>query len=212
MKSANAWQRPAEECASLCQASLYRFDPDIQYLRVRGAGSLTPLGLAIVRELTIWRDAAARVENVPPRTMLRDEILVDLSRSPVTTLEKLGRVRGLPRPVENAHGQSIVDAVNRAISLPESAQPSPRETEQSPTERFRADALWAKAQMICYDQQIDPALVSSRQEVGEFLRAASTGAPMKAHHLLTGWRKNVCGEMLLNEIPRLPAPSGPGRG
>ena len=189
-----------EECAAQCEPSVYQFDPDVQYLRVRGVGSLAPQGLAILRELTIWRDGAARAEDVPPRTMLRDEILVDIARSPVTSAEKLSRVRGLPRPVESAHGQQLVDAVNRAMAMPESSYPQPRETEQSPTERFRADALWARAQMLCYEQKIDPALVSSRQEIGEFYRAVTTGKSVDQHHLMTGWRKTACGERLLEQL------------
>ena len=49
----------AEECAALCDPVLYRFDPDTYYQRVRGATSLQPKNLAVLRELTIWRDAAA---------------------------------------------------------------------------------------------------------------------------------------------------------
>ena len=83
----------AEECAAMTDPVLYRFDPDSSYLRVRGATSLHAKNLGVLRELTIWRNAAARAEDVPPRTFLRDEILIDLSRQPVKAVEKLDRVR-----------------------------------------------------------------------------------------------------------------------
>ena len=67
-----------EECQSMCDTSLYRFDPQQQYQRVRGASSLMPRNLAVLRELTAWRDAAARAHDVPPRTFLKDEVLLDL--------------------------------------------------------------------------------------------------------------------------------------
>src|SRR5689334_9830120 len=83
------WAR--QECDAMCDARLYQFDPETAYHRVRGATSLSPQGLAILRELVIWRDAVARAHDVPPRAFLKDEILIDLSRSPVKTLEKLDR-------------------------------------------------------------------------------------------------------------------------
>jgi ribonuclease D len=70
----------------------------------------------VLRELTIWRDARRGEENVPPRSLLKDEILIDLSRNPAKSVEKLDRVRGLPRPVEKAHGQRIVEATLRALA------------------------------------------------------------------------------------------------
>ena len=56
----------AGQCASLCDVTVYRFDPATQYLRVRGATSLPPRNLAVLRELTAWRDASARRTTFPP--------------------------------------------------------------------------------------------------------------------------------------------------
>lgn len=186
-----------EESAALADPSLYVFDPESQYLRLRGANGLPPKGLAVLRELTIWRDAAARAEDVPPRTMLKDEILLDLSRNPVTTVERLDRVRGLPRPVEAAHGRTIVEATQRALAMPAENLPAPRHYEPTPQEKFRADALWAAAQAICAGQSIDPALVTSRQEIGELFRSTTAGEDAKELRVLTGWRRHALGEPLL---------------
>jgi ribonuclease D len=189
------WAR--EEFDAMCDAKLYQFDPETAYLRVRGATSLAGQGLAILRELVIWRDAMSRAHDVPPRAFLKDEILIDLSRSPVKSVEKLGRVRGLPRPVEHAHGTEIIEATARGLAIPPGKFPFTRHTEPSPTERFRADTLWAAAQCICAGKSVDPALVTSRQEVGEFLRHAKPGHAPKSSPLLEGWRREALGDPLL---------------
>lgn len=190
-----AWAK--EECAELCDVSGYGFNPDSQYLRVRGATSLAPRGLAVLRELTIWRDAAARAHDVPPRTLLKDEILIDLSRSPVKSIEKLAQVRGLPRPIEHAHGSEIVEATLRGLETPQEQLPVSRVVEPGPRERFRADALWATAQCLCIAQSIDPGLVASRQEIGEFYQQAVQGDPIEESGILKGWRRQALGEPLL---------------
>lgn len=188
----------AEECANQCDSKLFTFDPRQQYLRVRGAGSLAPRNLAVLRELTIWRDQAARLNDVPPRAFLKDEIMIDFARNPIKSIEKLDRVRGLPRPVESEHGARIVELTARAMALPESELPPTRDIEPSPTEKFRTDSLWAIAQCLCAGQSIDVACVTARQDITEFYQQFTTtahnGGP---HRLLTGWRRQALGEPLL---------------
>ena len=188
------WAR--EECSAVCAPDLYRFDPHTQYLRVRGATSLQPRGMAILRELTILRDAAARAQNVPPRSLLKDEVLLDLSRNPPKSVDALARVRGLPRPVEHEYGQQIVDAAARAMTLPVVDLPSNREYEPSPAEKFRADAIFATTQTFCAGLSLDPSLVASRQEVGEFYRYATGKGGTEIPKLLQGWRKAAVGDIL----------------
>jgi ribonuclease D len=65
---------------AMCQVSEFGFDPESQFLRVRGATSLQPRQLAVLKELTIWRDQCARQHDVPARSFLKDEILIDMSR------------------------------------------------------------------------------------------------------------------------------------
>ena len=138
-----------EECAAQCDPKLFEFDPEQQYLRVRGSGSLAPRNLAVLRELTIWRDAMARTTDTPPRTFLRDEVMLDLARNPVRSIDKLSRVKGLPRPVESQYGGQIVEITEKATALPEDRLPPARDTEQAPADKFRTDALWAAAQALC---------------------------------------------------------------
>ena len=189
-----AWAKAESEV--LCEPSQYGFNPDTYYHRVRGATSLPPQGLAVLRELTIWRDAVARKHDVPPRAYLKDEILLDLSRSPIKSVEKLGKVRGLPRPVEHEDGADIVAATMRGLATPASKQPASRTFEPSPAERFRVDALWAAAQVMCSGRSIDAALVTSRNEIGEFYRAITNGDELESLHLMQGWRREALGEPL----------------
>lgn len=191
----------AEECAAQCDLKLLQFDPQQQYLRVRGSGSLQPRNLAVLRELTAWRDAAARISDVPPRAFLRDEILLDLARSPVKSVEKLDRVRGLPRPIEAEWGTRIVQMTTDALALPPEKLPEQRDSEQSPAEKFRTDSLWAVAQGLCAGQCVDVAVATNRQEINEFYQhlTASTRSS-EPNRLLTGWRKEALGDTLVQLV------------
>jgi ribonuclease D len=186
------------ECESLCDHTQYGFNPQTHYLKVRGANSLPARQQAVLQQLTIWRDGCARAHNVPARTFLKDEILLDLSRTPVKSVEKLDRVRGLPRPVEQAHGAEIVAATAVGLALPATELPTVRDYEPTPQQRFRADALYAAFLCLCAGQSIDPGLVASRQEVGDLFRAVAAGESVATHSLLTGWRKEAAGQAMLD--------------
>jgi ribonuclease D len=187
-----------DESASICDPSLYRFDPESQYLRVRGAGSLQPKQLAVLKELVIWRDAAARVADSPPRAYLKDEILIDLARNAPKTVEKLDRVRGLPRPIEVEHGKTMIDCITRGLSTPVDAMPAVRDSEQSPGDRFRTDALWSLVQALAFSRSIDPNLIASRQDITELYRHLVSGGEVP--HLLQGWRRQAVGADLLSML------------
>lgn len=187
----------AEECATQCDPKLYRFDPEQQYLRVRGAGGLSPRNLAVLRELTIWRDAAARLSDVPPRAFLRDEIMIDLARNPVKSVDKLDRVRGLPRPVESQYGGQIVEITAKALALPSDQLPPTRENEPTPQEKFRTDSLWAVAQCLAAGQSMDVAVATNRQDVNDLYQyLVGHGDERVPHPLLVGWRHQALGQTL----------------
>jgi ribonuclease D len=191
----------AEECANQCRFEEFQFDPSQQYLRVRGAHSLQPRNLAVLRQLTVWRDTAAREANLPPRALLRDEVMIDLSRNPVRSTARLAGVKGLPRPVEAEYGQQIIQTTEQALALPEQELPVARESEQTPPEKFRTDALWAAAQALCAGQGIDVAVVTSRQEINDFYqhftsKAPADEAPAETHRVLQGWRGEALGATL----------------
>src|SRR5262249_53193739 len=138
-----------------------------------------------------------KAHDVPARAFLKDDILLDMARSPVKSIEKLGRGKGLPRPVEAAHGATIVEATLRGPAVPPSERPTARAIEPSPSERFGADALYALISALCAGRSIDPALVASRQESGELFRAWADGIKAPYLPLLRGWRSEACGKQLL---------------
>lgn len=189
-----AWAR--EECAAVLEdLSQYRPAPESLYLRVRGRDRLRRRNLAVLRELAIVRDRAARQEDVPARTLLRDGILVALASRPARTLADLDAIRGLPRPVEAKYGRWIVDATAKAMTLPEDCLP-PVEPDDTPAMRKRVDEAWERISQFCLAQSIAPSLVASRKEVFHLCCAARAGEPLEQHRLGRGWRKEFLGPIL----------------
>ncbi len=184
------------ECRGACDPDLYQFDPRAVSLRMRGAKGLSPKQLSVLMELVKVRDEAAQVANIPPRAFLRDEVLIDMSRRHVTEIEKLQSVRGLPRPVVQEFGERLIDAIERGLSVPKSDRPVVQDFEETAAERFAIDALWTTVQSYCLAQGIDPAVVGTRQDIGEFWRWRHGGPEPSRHRLTSGWRRELVGNFI----------------
>lgn len=191
--------RAGEEFEALCEPGQYVFNPDTYVFRVRGSGSLTGSQMKVLREFVVWRDGAARAADLPARAYLKDEILVDLARSNIKSVDRLAKIRGLPKPIEREHGQTFVELTARAAAAPPVPNvPDGRAEDPGPRLKFRADSLFATAQSICFAAGIDPMIVTSRAEVGKLAYAVLTGEAIPDDvHLLKGWRKSLLGDRLV---------------
>lgn len=191
----------AEECAALSDKARYQPGPQNGFARIRGATSLKPGKQQVLRALLEVRDAAARRQDVPPRALMKDDILIKLARRPVDNVDALAQVAGLPRPVREAHGQAIVDAIAAAL-----AQPTTKgvrvdaKRDETVAERVAIDSLWAAVTAFCLGRSIDPILVATRQEIATCYRAAVADGPPVEGRLAGGWRKALLGPFLADFV------------
>ena len=92
------------------------------YLRIKGAGALSPRGLAVLRELAAWRERRAEEKDVPPFRVLDPKTLLLIASRPPTSRGELHRsVPFLSRQERNA--AEILEAVLKAMALPENELP-----------------------------------------------------------------------------------------
>jgi ribonuclease D len=192
----SAWARREcdERIARLAETSR----AEHQWKRVRGANTLDGRGVNILKRLVSWRDASARTADLPVRTFLKDEVLIDLSRKPPSAIDRMSNIKHLPRPVIEQHGRAILDAIQQG-----KADPIDRLDDETPeprlSEKFRIDTIWSALQLHCQQAGIDPALVTSRQEVGDFVRQTDP-ARRDEHRLLQGWRREAAGLKLVELV------------
>jgi ribonuclease D len=192
------WARA--ECDARCVSTQPNADPNQSWERVRGSASLDARGLRVLQALAAWREGAAQSSDVPARTFVKDEVLIDLSRQPPKSIDRLYNVKHMPRPVVEHHGATIVDAVQRALASKDGPQVVDSGPDPLLRDKFRHDSLWAAAQAFCCGQGLDPQLVTSKQEIIDFDRDLRTGPSIEAQRLMTGWRREALGEKLVELI------------
>ena len=72
-----------------------REDSDLDFLRIKGARTLSPRSLAILRELYRWRDATARKRDKAAFRILNNQPLLQLATTPPKDGAALAKVAGV---------------------------------------------------------------------------------------------------------------------
>lgn len=184
------------ECADRCINGKPGFNPETAWHKVRGGGSLDGRGINVLKLLVAWREACAEVADVPSRTYLKDEVLVDICRSRPKALDKLSNIRHLPRPVVERAGRDIIEMVERGLAMPPAPVARDGEGEPRLTEKFALDSVWSLAQTLCAGRGLDPQLVTSRQDATDVYRKLRKGRDVTGEPLLEGWRAEALGNDL----------------
>lgn len=189
-----------EECERYCIAEYYEEDRSLDYLRVKGASGLSRRGLAVLRELCHVRDREAYRINKPPRSILGDNILLELARRPPRRVEEIQRIRGVRAEQVRQLGDLIMQAVRKGLDLADHDCPSWPEFKTPPKrEVLIGDILFAVQKTICYDLELAPELVASRNDLQNLVRIhRDAKIDQSKVALLEGWRRQIVGQHLID--------------
>lgn len=165
-----------------------------KWRKLRGLGGLDRRRLAIVRAVFEWREGKAAQTNRPPRTIVRDDLIVEIARRNPSRARDLQVIRGLAHRDLDA----IQSAVEEGRRVPSDQCPTVAERENDPTQvALLTSLLVAVLGDFCARQRLAANLVASNQELKLLGRAAVSGSPPPAECLLTqGWR----GQFVLPEL------------
>ncbi|MEE2658487.1 MAG: HRDC domain-containing protein [Candidatus Latescibacterota bacterium] len=188
----DAWL--VEEMTALDEPSIYeQRDPRKEYRRVKGHGRLSRQDLAVLRELTAWRELVARSQDRPRGRVASDKLLLHLAQSHPATTEDLANVRSLRSRDVAVFGGDLVRSVQCALELSEEEWP------QGPPKSHydrRFEARAKEAQQLVSERSeeagIDAALVATRAEVRGLMRQ-SEGEDILGNRLARGWRHQLVG-------------------
>jgi ribonuclease D len=191
-----AWMR--EACDDLATAAAVDLDPRKVFLKIKGANTLDGLQLSVLREVTAVREQMAFENDVPARTMLKDEALMDIAvRMPKRESDLLA-IRSIPRNELVSYGGQILQAIERGRHVPVDQRPSlPPPPDDSLEIKRLAEQLSAAAHVICMGQSVTPALVMSQAQTLGFARRLMGGRTVEDHPFMMGWVKECLGKPLL---------------
>ena len=175
-----------------------------EFLRFKGAGTLEPRQLAVLENLLRWRDAEARRRDYPLYKVLGNKSLLDLARQKPTDRNALQEVDGLSPRLIDRFGDKLLDAVSRALDLPETELPVfPRGERRikDPAVEKRMEKLkdWRKKAATALE--IDPGVLINNALLDELARKKPRDEKDLAEIiLLKNWQRKELGEGILSVL------------
>lgn len=168
--------------------------------QVRGWRDLDARGLAVLHELAAWREHAARTEDRPRGTILKDELLCEIARRAPSHPGQLRGLRGLSPGFLERHGAGIVAAVRRGLDTPPGGRPAPAPVEGRPEGPGQAllALLQSVLQTLAAEQGVSAPLLATTAELQRLVHAHLGGTSLAAAEcpLLGGWRQALAGEFV----------------
>jgi len=176
----------AEEFDRLKKNALATPEETERFRKLRGSGSLSRRQLGVLRALCGWREERAAEVNRPARTVVRDDLLVEVARRNLTKAHDLEVVRGLSKREVPA----ILAVVNEARALPLEECPLPLERDQDPPQvQLVTNILTALLGDWCARHEVAQSLAATSQDVKLLVRARLQGEELpEASALVRGWR------------------------
>ena len=191
-----AWMQA--ECAQYEDPLTFVPDPSTLYQRVKRFRGLKPAALAVLRELAIWREAEATRRDRPRRSVVGDEVLIEIARECPSRVSALTNTRGLHPEEARKSGADLIAAVARGRAVPEEERPQIEARAMVDDDAgLAADLVMACLRIACQGAQIAPTMITNRAGVEQLVVAHRGGGTITDHPLLKGWRGELVGQHLL---------------
>lgn len=169
-----------------------------RWRKVSGSGGLPVRSLAIVRELWRWRQAEAERRDLPPKRVLRDDLIVELAKKKTDRHDKIRAVRGM------LHGQlkksipDIADAIHRGLEASTKELVGARRKPPPPQLNLLGQFLAPAINSLCNRAEVASSLACTATDIRELISyrlgfdKSQTDPPALAH----GWRAELIGHLI----------------
>ncbi len=182
----------ADEMASLCSKETYEQHPDRAWERYAHRAR-KPRDLAVLMELTAWREHEAQTRNVPRSRVLKDDILTEIALAAPRTAEALGDLRAFPRGMERSRaGAEILAAIERGLARDPKSLPKLERERRGGGGGATVELLKVLLRQVAEKQGVAAKMIATIDELE--LLAANDKADVPA---LKGWRRELFGEKAL---------------
>lgn len=170
------WSWAREEFARL-EGTRWETEDEMEgFLRLKGARDLTRRELAVLREVSHWRNnMAAQLDRATFRVM-GNEVLLDLARVAPRNTGELASIKGMPKGMIERAGADLVAAIRRGLEAPEAELPKfPRGQRWNKDRDFddRVARLKAVRDAAATRLELDPGVLCSRERLENVARSGA---------------------------------------
>jgi len=186
-----------DEFRSLEDPKIYKPpEPRQQFLRIKNIRGLKPRNLAVLVEIAAWREEEAMRRDCHPKSVIRDEPLLEVARLLPKELGVLASIRGFHQREVSRCGEEILRVVRKGLAVPKDQFPVLPETASYSTNPGVEGLLGAYIQSRSEELKIEPTVLADRGQIRDFVKYYEQNKKLDGNGLLKGWRKDLIGSSL----------------
>jgi ribonuclease D len=183
-----------EEMAVLTSPATYRQEPENAWRRLK-ARIKKQKELAVLIEVSAWREQEAQSRDVPRSRILKDEAVTEIAQRQPTSVEALGHLRMIPSGFERSRvGADILEAVARGLARDPKQLPELGEGRRPSANGASAtvELLKVLLKLISEKHGVAAKVIATVDDLDQL--AGDDDADVPAMH---GWRRDLFGEAAL---------------
>ncbi|CAG0908639.1 unnamed protein product [Cyprideis torosa] len=172
-----------------------------RYHKIRGSKDLDARSLAILRELSFWREQTAMQKDRPRGHILPCPTLIALCKKRPRTLKELKELDGISENALKLYGSMLLKAVDAGLGCPAENLPHPQKTIRlNQKENNALRQLHEFIQLKSSVQQIDPALIGNSTELKQLIKHLFSQNSPPPPRQTQGWRKRFLADFFRYSI------------
>jgi len=181
-----------EDFKALSAPNVYDLNPQDMYKKIKRASSLHRRQLAVLQEITAWRENEARHRNIPRQWIIKDESLIEIARRKPVSVETLDDIRGISLPNQNHMKKDLITAVKKGLAMLEDELPMNLEKPRIIIDDESVVKLMAAlVRNRSVKHGIAVTLLASQSDLEQLAAGYTIDNP-----LFHGWRKTMIGDDL----------------
>ncbi len=168
------WSWAEEEFALLTDAPFnLTGNEEPAFIRMKGAKTLKPHQLAILKELHGWRDSVAEKLDRAPFMVLGNDVLISMATDPPGSASEIAARKGVNERLVQRHGADILAAIGRGLAMPKDEwprMPRPKRWQRDADYEDRLKRLKRKRDELTLQHELRPGIVAANQLLADIAR------------------------------------------
>ncbi|OPX55964.1 ribonuclease D [Oceanospirillum multiglobuliferum] len=191
------------DCEQISQQALLPPDDEFYFLRIKQAWKLSQEKLAVLQDITCWREQQVRLRDIPRSRLLSDNQLWLLAYKLPTNLFELSKIEGLRPSLIKREGNEILDIIEHSRTRSQATWPDSIPSPIGQPYRDWSKALKKKVREIADNQDLPPELLVRKRQVEQVLNKAIRGELNQIPAEWTGWRESIVAQPLFALLNKL---------
>lgn len=167
---------------------------NVRFSKIRGSNNLDRQGLAVLKNLTVWREGVAQHLDRPRGHVIKDTVLLEIAKHKPCSMETVQEGGYLSTRAYSKYGKTVAAIVRETCNQPIETYPTLQShIRLNPRQKESLKKLHNLIELKCKLLGIAPTLVGNNSELKLLVKMLTTPQSQNNVQLrqTEGWRKNM---------------------